>query len=324
LLSGIQPTGKLHLGNYLGALKNFVDLQNSGKYHGFFMIADLHALTEDYDPRQKPEHILDIAADFLAAGLDPKRSVLFVQSQVPAHTELTWIFSTVTPMGELGRMTQFKDKSARQEANVNAGLFIYPILMACDILLYSPKFVPVGDDQSQHMELTRAIARRFNSRFGKTFPEPKILLTRTPRVMSLKDPSKKMSKSQPDGCIFLDDSPQVIHDKLRRAVTDSGSAIFYDRENKPAISNLIEIYAAVSGKEVAEVQAEFVSASYSAFKLRLADLIADYFAEFREKKKLLLARPAALKKIFSAGSAQANKGAEKKMQEVRKRIGITI
>lgn len=324
ILSGIQPTGKLHIGNYLGALKSFADLQNSGKYQCVFMIADLHSLTEDYDQRQKPGQILDVAADFLASGLDTKKSIIFQQSKIHAHTELSWIFSTLTPMGELERMTQFKDKSARQVENVNAGLFMYPVLQATDILLYSPKFVPVGDDQSQHLELTRTIARKFNNRFGKTFIEPKILLTHTPRVMSLKDPSKKMSKSEPVGCIFLDDLPEVIHDKLRSAVTDSGSAIFYDPENKPAISNLLEIYAAFSNKEVSEIQAEFVSSSYSAFKLKLGDLIADHFAEFRKKKKLLMAKPALLKKVLAEGDAQANKIADKKMREVKKKVGIAI
>ena len=324
ILSGIQPTGKLHIGNYLGALKNFVDLQNSGQYQCVFMIADLHSLTDDYDPRQKPGHILGVVSDFLAAGLDPKSSIIFQQSKVLSHAELTWIFSTLTPMGELERMTQFKDKAARQSENVNAGLFIYPVLQAVDILLYSPKFVPVGDDQTQHLELTRTIARKFNSRFGKTFIEPKILLTHTPRVMSLKDPNKKMSKSEPVGCIFLDDTPEVIHDKLRSAVTDSGSAIFYDPENKPAISNLLEIYAAFSGREVSEIQAEFVSSSYSAFKLKLADLIADKLAEFRKKKKLLMAKPAVLKKVLNEGSARAEKIADKKMREVKKRVGIAI
>jgi tryptophanyl-tRNA synthetase len=324
ILSGVQPTGRLHIGNYLGALKNYVDLQNSGKYQCVFMVADLHSLSEDYDPRQKPGHILGVASDFLAVGLDPERSIIFQQSKVPAHTELTWIFSTLTPMGELERMTQFKDKAARQSENINAGLFMYPVLQATDILLYSPKFVPVGDDQAQHLELTRTIARKFNNRFGKTFIEPKILLTHTPRVMSLKDPKKKMSKSEPVGCIFMDDSPEVIHEKLRSAVTDSGSAIFYDPENKPAISNLLEIYAAFSNREVSEVQAEFVSTSYSAFKIALADLISNHFAEFRKKKKLLMAKPALLKKLLAAGSEQANKIADKKMKEVKKRIGIAV
>jgi tryptophanyl-tRNA synthetase len=322
LLSGIQPTGRLHIGNYLGALKNFVDLQNSGKYRGLFTVVDLHSMTEDFDPKAKPAQILDIAADFLAAGLDPKKSVIFQQSHISAHTELTWILSTVTPMGDLSRMTQFKDKSEMQK-EVNAGLFFYPILMAADILLYSPKYVPVGDDQLQHLELTRTIARKFNSKFGKTFIEPQAMLTRTPRVMSLKDPKKKMSKSQPDGCIFLDDEPEVIHEKLKRAVTDSGSAIFYDVENKPAIANLLELYAAFSGKEIAEVQNEFASSAYSAFKLKLADLISDYFAEFRKKKKLLLAKPATIKKILALGAAEANKIADKKLKEAKKRVGIS-
>ena len=249
LVSGMQPTGRLHVGNYLGALKNFVALQNSGTYQCYFFLADLHALTEGPAPKALGENILNLAADYLAAGLDPKKSVIYQQSLIPAHSELAWVLDTITPMGELERMTQYKDKSARQKENVNAGLFSYPVLMAADILIYNAQFIPVGEDQLQHLELARTVARKFNSRFGETFLEPKGLLTQTPRVMSLKDPAKKMSKSDPDGCLFIDDSPEDIKRKLGRAVTDSDASILYDPEKKPGLSNLLEIYGAFIGKD---------------------------------------------------------------------------
>ncbi|MEY4731277.1 MAG: tryptophanyl-tRNA synthetase, tryptophanyl-tRNA synthetase, partial [Candidatus Parcubacteria bacterium] len=215
LVSGIQPSGRLHIGNYLGALKNFVDLQNSGKYSCSFFLADLHSLTEPVSGEEQRKRIMELTADFLAAGLDPKRSVVFQHSQIPAHSEAAWIFNTITPLGELYRMTQFKDKAEHQKENVNAGLLTYPTLMAADILLYDAKFVPVGNDQDQHLELTRTLARKFNVKFGKTFVEPQALHTPTPRVMSLKDPTKKMSKSQPETCLFLDESSAEIEKKIK-------------------------------------------------------------------------------------------------------------
>lgn len=324
LISGIQPSGRLHIGNYLGALKNFVDLQNSGNYQCYFFIADLHSITEPYEPKKKREQILELAADFLAADLDPKKSVLFLQSKIPAHSELTWIFNTLTPMGELERMTQFKDKAARQSANVNVGLFDYPVLMATDILLYSPSVVPVGDDQLQHLELTRTIARKFNARFGQTFIEPKGLLTKNPRVMSLKNPGKKMSKSEPESCLFIDDSPESIKQKIARAVTDSGSEIIYDPEKKPGLSNLLEIYAALSDIPPKAVAQKFAGKNYSDLKHALAELISDHFAGFREKKKKLLEKPAALINIIKNGSEDASKVAEKKMEEVKEKIGLSL
>jgi tryptophanyl-tRNA synthetase len=254
ILSGIQPSGHLHIGNYLGALKNFVDLQNSGQYDCFFMIADLHSLTETYVVADKKTQLLDLASTYLASGLDPKKSVQFFQSHISAHTELAWILNTITPMGELERMTQYKDKSGRMETN--AGLFTYPALMASDILLYSTTLVPVGDDQDQHLELTRTLARKFNGKFGQTFPEPKALHTETPRIMSLDNPEKKMSKSQPSGCLFLDDEPEVIRKKVMSAVTDSGSEVKLDETNKPGVSNLLRIMKAVTGKSIEQLEAE--------------------------------------------------------------------
>jgi tryptophanyl-tRNA synthetase len=321
LVSGMQPTGRLHIGNYLGALKNYVELQNSGKYQCYFFLADLHALTEGPSPKELAENILHLTADYLAAGVDPKKSLVYQQSQIPAHSELAWVLNTITPMGELERMTQYKDKAARQSANVNAGLFDYPVLMAADILIYNAQFIPVGDDQLQHLELARTVARKFNARFGETFVEPKGVLTQTPRVMSLKDPAKKMSKSDPDGCLFIDDSPEEIKRKLARAVTDSGSEILYDPERKPGLSNLLEIYGAFAGKDPHAIAIDFEEKQYSDLKAGLAELIAGHFEKFRTKKAALLAKPAGMKKLLASGSKKAGAVATKKMAEIKKRVG---
>ena len=321
LVSGMQPTGRLHIGNYLGALKNFVDLQNSGNYQCYFFLADLHALTEGPEPKVFSENILNLAVDYLAAGLDPKKSVIYQQSQIAAHSQLAWVLNTITPMGELERMTQYKDKAARQAANVNAGLFDYPVLMAADILIYDANVVPVGDDQLQHLELTRTVVRKFNARFGQTFIEPKGLLTKTPRVMSLKDPLKKMSKSDPDGCLFLDDTPEAIQKKIARAVTDSDATVAYDVERKPGLSNLLEIYGALTYMEPAMVAKEFSGESYSVLKTRLTEVVIEYFAPFRVAKKKLLTKPTAIRKILADGSKKAGVIAAKKMVEVKKKVG---
>ncbi|MEK9173235.1 MAG: tryptophan--tRNA ligase [Patescibacteria group bacterium] len=324
LLSGIQPSGRLHLGNYLGALKNFVDLQNSGKYECYFFIADLHSLTEEFDPQKKARQILELTADFLAAGLDPKKSAIFQQSQIPAHPELAFILNTLTPMGELQRMTQYKEKSGDEKEITNVGLFDYPVLMAADIILYDAKFVPTGDDQDQHLELTRTLVRKFNSKFGKTFVEPQGLHTEIPRVMSLGDPTKKMSKSKPETCLFLDDSPEIMESKIKRAVTDSGNEIKFNPETKPAISNLLKICGSLSGKNIQKLEREFVGKTYSEFKSSLVKLAVDYFADYRKKKKSLLSKSSALKNILNSGSTQASKIAGKKMSEVRKKIGLFV
>lgn len=324
LVSGVQPSGRLHIGNYLGALRNFADLQDSEKYDCYFFLADLHSITEEYDVKEKREQIMNLMADFLTAGIDPKKSVVYQQSQIPAHSELAWILNTIAPLGELERMTQFKDKSSRQLANVNMGLFDYPVLMAADILLYDAAVVPVGEDQLQHLELTRTLARKFNVRFGEIFIEPKGLLTKTPRVMSLKDPAKKMSKSEPGGCLFLDDSPEEIKAKIARATTDSGSEITYDPAKKPGIANLLEIYAALSHMEPKMVVKEFAGENYSAFKKRLTELVAGHFAPFCAQKKALLAKPSILVNILKEGSARTAKIAEKKMKEVKKKVGLAI
>ncbi len=320
IVSGIQPTGALHLGNYLGALKNFIALQNSGKFSTFFFIADLHSLTIDYTPEQKQTQVLDVAASYLAVGLHPKKSTLFIQSHVPAHVELGWILSTITPMGELERMTQFKDKSERGSSN--AGLFTYPALMAADILLYDATTVPVGDDQDQHLELTRTLARKFNNRFGKTFVEPKSMHTTIPRLMSLDNPLKKMSKSLPAGCLFMDDTPEIIEKKIMTAVTDSGKEITYDPASKPGISNLLLIQSALTNIHVNDLVEEYGGNNYGEFKKAVVKTVIEHFSPFRETKLKLLRNPKKIMAIFEDGAKQAGKVAEKKMKDIRKKIGL--
>ncbi len=320
----MKSEGHQHLGNYLGVLKNLVDLQNTRKYECYFFLADLHSLTEEFDPKEKSNQIVELAAEYLAAGLDPSESTIFLQSIIPAHAELTWLLTTITPEGELRRMTQYKDKVMVKKLETNTGLLMYPILMAADILLYDPKFVPVGDDQLQHLELARTLARKFNSRFGKTFIEPQPIITKTPRVMSLDDPTKKMSKSYPQGCLFLDDSPKEVEAKIKRAVTDSGSEIKYDEEKKPAISNLLQIYSALSGEDIPILEKKFKNSSYADFKKDLTELIINHFKNFREKKFALMKKPEELKNILRAGSEKASWVADKKINEVKGKIGILL
>lgn len=332
LISGIQPTGKLHLGNYLGALKSFVKLQNSGKYNCYFFIADFHALTENPKAKDLSVNIRNLAADFLAAGLDPKKSTIFVQSQISAHSELAWILNTITPMGELRRMTQFKEKTSEAFVKqrkltgegeiLNVGLFSYPVLMTADILLYDAQFVPVGADQLQHLELARTIARKFNAKFGKTFIEPKAILTEASRIMSLDDPAQKMSKSRPAGCVFLDDSPKIIREKLARAVTDSGHEIKYDLVNKPAISNLLTIYSSLTNKPIKILEKKYIGQGYADFKKDLAETIIASLKLFQKKKSQLKPQTSNLKTILKAGARKAQKRAQSKLREIKKKAGL--
>src|SRR3989338_3356629 len=319
-LSGIQPSGKLHIGNYLGALRQFPELQSN--YDAYFMIADEHSLTEDYEPADKPAQILDVVAWFLAAGLNPRSSKIFLQSFVPEHAELTWIFSCVTPIGELERMTQYKDKASRQTKNVNAGLFIYPILQAADILLYKPLIVPIGEDQTQHLEFTRMIARRFNRRFGETFPEPRPRYTTVPRLMSFNDPLKKMSKLWPCGCIFLEDSPMVIAEKISRAVTDTSPT---PGEMSPGVKNLFlllkEFSDAATIKHFEKAHADG-SIRYSDLKTALAKDIAKNLAPFQKKYVTLIKQPKKLMAVLKSGSQKARRVAQKTLTEVKQKIGL--
>lgn len=316
ILSGIQPTGKLHIGNYFGALKHFVELQN--KHHCFFCVVDYHSITADYDPKTKQDQIIELGKEFLAAGLDPKKCTLFIQSYVPQHMELAWIFNTITPVSFLERMTQFKDKSSNQVKNINMGLFDYPVLQAADILIYRASAVPVGRDQEQHLELTRQIAKFFNNKFGQTFTEPKTLFTETPKIMSLLEPNKKMSKSLGDNhCIYLDDSPEEIKKKISKAVTDSGDG------TGSGAKNLLDLVKLFSDKKIYskfQINQKTGDLKYSELKSQLALDIANYFSDFREKKKKL--KSSEVKKIFITGSATASKIAAKTLEDVRAKIGI--
>ena len=323
LFSGMQPTGKLHIGNYFGALKNFVDLQNSGRYQCYFFVADLHSITAEFVPNQKYRQTLDVVADYLAAGISPEKSVIFVQSQIPEHGELTWMLNCITPFGELRRMTQFKDKSLTQKENINIGLFDYPVLMAADVLLYDTDVVPVGEDQLQHLELTRTIARKFNAQFKKIMKEPEPLLTEVPRLMSLSDPLRKMSKSMPEGCLFLDDEPEVIREKIKRAVTDSDAKVTYNPTKKPGIANLIRIYRGFAGLSIKEIERKYADANYGIFKRELAEVVVEGLRPFQVRKKLLLRKPSEIDKVVEKGRKKAQKKATEKMNQVKLVMGLT-
>ena len=285
--SGIQPSGTLHLGNYLGMLRQAVELQNNSNYRRFYFIVDLHSLTGRYSQKEKAKEIYELAVDLLAGGILPTKSTLFIQSHVKEHTELAWIFNTITSMGQLERMVEYKEKIV-QGLVPNVGLFDYPVLMAADILIYKGELVPVGDDQRQHLEVTRDIARTFNSRFGKTFPEPKAILTHTPRVMSLNNARQKMSKSLPQGCLFLTDAPKVMREKIMRAETDSHTEIGYDPARRGAISNLVMTYAELSGLTTSQVVKMFKGVGYAEFKKELAELIIKTFKPFQERRAKLV------------------------------------
>jgi len=319
----MQPTGKLHIGNYFGALKNFVDLQNSGRYQCYFFVADLHSITAEFVPNQKYGQTLDVVADYLAAGISPEKSVIFVQSQIPEHGELTWMLNCITPFGELRRMTQFKDKSLTQKENINIGLFDYPVLMAADVLLYDTDVVPVGEDQLQHLELTRTIARKFNGQFKKIMKEPEPLLTEVPRLMSLSDPLRKMSKSMPEGCLFLDDGPEVIREKIKRAVTDSDAKVTYNPTKKPGIANLMRIYRGFAGLSTKEIERKYADANYGIFKRELAEVVVEGLRPFQVRKKLLLRKPSEIDKVVEKGRKKAQKKATEKMDQVKLVMGLT-
>ncbi len=324
VFSGIQPTGDIHIGNYLGAIKQWVELQQN--YECIFCIVDLHALTAPYDPKTLKKLILEKAITYLAAGIDPEKSIIFVQSQIPEHTELTWLLNTVTPVGDLTRMTQYKEKSKKFKQNLNAGLLNYPILMAADILLYQTDIVPVGEDQKQHVELTRTIARKFNQRFGQTFKVPEVRLPKTgARIMSLTNPTKKMSKTdKPESYIGLFDTPEQIKEKIMKAVTDTGKVIKYDLKKKPGISNLLTIYSLLSGKTIKELEKKFKGRGYAEFKKSLTELVIDSLEPFHRKRKELLSREVYVREILEQGRKRAQILARSTIQEVRKKMGLSF
>jgi tryptophanyl-tRNA synthetase len=325
IFSGIQPTGRKHLGNYIGAIVQYVSSQERGE--GIFCIVDLHAITVAYEPAELRERSYDTAAILLAAGLDPARCILFRQSDVPAHTELTWLLSTVTELGRLQRMHQFRDKSMTQRELVSAALLLYPVLQAADVLAYRAQEVPVGEDQREHLELMRDVARRFNARFGGgeevlVVPEHRIPEVGA-RVMDLQDPTKKMSTTggSEQGTLYVLDEPEAIQKKLKSAVTDSGSEV-RRAPDKPGVSNLIEILAAVGGVDPAAVEAEFAGARYGDFKTALASAVVDYLAPVRERYEQLRSQQAALESILKDGAQRAGAIAAQTLVDVRERMGV--
>jgi tryptophanyl-tRNA synthetase len=325
VLSGIQPTAdSFHFGNYLGALRQWVDLQRD--HAPFFFIADLHAITQEQDPGALRERTLRAAAQLLAMGIDPQRSAIFIQSQVPAHAQAAWVLQCLTGFGEARRMTQFKDKSAKGgEGAASVGLFTYPVLQAADILLYRPHYVPVGEDQRQHLELTRDLAQRFNSRYKKTLrlPEPYILKA-TAKIGDLQNPTAKMSKSasSPAGIIEMLDDPRVSAKKIRSAVTDSGSEIRFDAEEKPGISNLLTIYSSLTATSIQELEEQYAGKGYGDLKKDLADVVVDFVTPFRDRTLELLDDQAHLTQVLEQGRRQAQEVAQATLDDIYQRVGF--
>lgn len=321
ILSGIKPTGKLTLGNYIGALRNFKNFQEQGEC--FIFIADLHALTLPIDPLELKTNSRDIAAFYLAAGLDPNKCNIFLQSHVSAHAELNAIMQNFLYMGELSRMTQFKDKSQKlNKEKIGLGLFAYPVLMASDILLYDATIVPVGEDQIQHVELTRDLAKRFNHRYGDTLIMPKAVVTKVgARIMSLSDPTKKMSKSDEKGDIFLKDDPKVIRKKIMSAITDSESVVRYDVENKPGISNLLTIYASLKNITIPEAEKEFEGANYGTFKKAVADAVIEEIEPFQKRYQEIIASNY-VDEVLNRGAEKAKSIANATLKRVHDVVGL--
>ncbi len=323
MFSGIQPSGDLHLGNYLGAIKNWVD--NAEKYETFYCMVDMHAITVRQVPADLRRRTIEQLAQFIACGLAPQKNTLFIQSHVHQHAELGWVLDCYTMFGELSRMTQFKDKSAKNAENINAGLFTYPSLMAADILLYQTDLVPVGNDQKQHCELTRDIAQRFNSIYGNVFKIPEPFIPKTgARIMSLNSPEAKMSKSMPEGCVFLMEKPEDIQRKFKRAITDSDTenCIRYDPDNKPGVANLMSIYSAVTGASFEAIENEFIGKGYGAFKPVVGEAVIEHLRPIREEAQRLLKDKAYLESVYREGAQHASYEAEKTLRKVYKKLGF--
>ena len=325
IFSATQPSGKITLGNYLGAMRNWVALQED--YNALYCVADMHAITVRQDPAALRRQSLELFAQFIACGLDPEKSIIFIQSQVPQHAELAWVLNCYTMFGELSRMTQFKDKSASHADNVNAGLFTYPSLMAADILLYQTDLVPVGEDQRQHVELARNIAQRFNSVYGDVFTMPEAHIPKVAaRVMSLSEPDKKMSKSNPNenSYVLVMDKPEDIARKFKRAVTDSDTerCVHYDPQNKPGVSNLMSIYSSVTGKTFEQIEREFDGQGYGAFKPAVGDAVIEAMRPIREEAERMIADKAYLKDVYTEGARRASHVAAKTLRRVYKKVGL--
>lgn len=323
MLSGIQPSGDLHLGNYLGAVKNWG--ARADEFDCYYFMADLHTLTVRQDPKLLRRRSLEQLAQYIACGIDPEKNVLFLQSHVHEHAELGWILNCYTMFGELSRMTQFKDKCAKNADNINGGLFTYPSLMAADILLYQADYVPVGEDQRQHCELTRDIAVRFNNIYGETFKVPEAYVPKAgARVMGLGNPTSKMSKSDPNGCVFLMEKPEDIARKFKRAITDSDTenCVHFDPANKPGVSNLMNIYSAVTGKSIDEIEREFEGQGYGVFKPAVGDAVIETLRPIREEATRLLNDKAYLCSVYTEGAQKASAIARKTLRKVYKKVGL--
>ena len=324
VLSGIQPTaGSFHLGNYLGALRQWVALQETAE--AFYCVVDLHAITMDWDPEELRRNTLSSAAQLLALGVDPQRSTLFVQSHVPEHVQLSWVLECLARFGEASRMTQFKDKSQREgAAGSSVGLFTYPVLQAADILLYQADEVPVGEDQRQHLELTRDLATRFNGRFGDTFTVPAARIPQgAAKVLDLQSPDKKMSKSLPPaGCVFLLDEPRVTAKKIRSAVTDTGREVVADPVGKPGVTNLLAIHSALSGRTVAELEEHFAGRGYGDLKKELAEVVTDVLTPIRDRTRELLDDRAELERLLATGATRAREVAGETVRTAYARVGF--
>lgn len=325
MLSGIKPTGQLHLGSYIGALKHFVEYQDD--YDVYAFIANLHCITVPQDPKTLQKNLQDCVALYLACGLDPKKATIFLQTDVKAHAQMGYILCCHTYMGELNRMTQFKDKQAKGEKNLSGGLYTYPALMAADILLYDPDYVPVGDDQKQHVELTRDIAERINNRYGEMFKVPEPLIAKVgARIMSLNDPTKKMSKSDNNdkGCVYLLDDPKKARKKIMSAVTDSEAHVHYDPVNQPGISNLMQILSSLSNdRPFEDIEKEFEGKGYGDFKRAVADAVVDTLEKIQARYHEIL-DSSILEEVLSEGAAKANVIADAKLEKVQKAIGMEI
>lgn len=305
----------------MGAIKQWTNFQEMGEC--VFFIADLHALTVPQNPADFQKQVLQTAAELIAAGLNPEKCIIFVQSQVKEHTELAWLLNTITPLGELERMTQFKDKAKQFKRNINAGLLSYPVLQSADILLYQTESVPVGKDQLQHLELTKTIARKFNQKYGETFKVPEaVTLDLGAKIMSLQDPKKKMSKSMPETCLFIFDEPEIIKKKIMTAVTDTGKTIKYDSVKKPGVSNLLTIFSLFSGQPIKEIEKSFEGKGYAEFKKQLADLLILKLEPFRRKKKELIQRDVYVREILEQGRKRAESLARATMATVRQKVGL--
>ena len=323
MLSGIQPSGELHLGNYLGAIKNWV--ARTDEFDNYYFMADMHTITVRQTPADLRRRTLEQLALYIASGLDPEKNTLFIQSHVHQHAELGWVLNCYTMFGELSRMTQFKDKSAKHKENINGGLFTYPALMAADILLYQPDYVPVGEDQKQHVELCRNIVQRFNGLYGDVFKMPEPYIPKAgARVMSLTAPESKMSKSIPEGCVFLMEKPEDIARKFKRAITDSDTehCVRFDPENKPGVANLMSIYSAVTGRTYDEIEQEFAGKGYGVFKSAVGDAVIELLRPIREEAVRLLADKAYLESVYRAGAEKASYVAEETLRKVYKTVGF--